>query len=160
MLISRQTKEITIEVETAVGKVQRRFRLREMSPAQLEQYIAAQERMREDAIEAVMQQLDSPTRITNASTEQTDYVGKLALSLLQDPVDGEGPATEELMAQMSVRMRTAIIKEQDALNNLEELVGKSLDLLSLAMARRSAEDIIAGSKSVEPSPGPDTPQTP
>lgn len=153
-VIRAATAELTLEIETEAGPVQRRFALREMSPARLMDYISVQIRARDAALDAIATHLRGDERMGPASEAMMASMEAVILHLLQRPCDDGPPATAGMVEQMTYGQRKAVVEAQDKLNSMEEVLGKSLDLLQLAMGRNAAAEIMAGSSSEQSSPEP------
>ena len=80
-------------------------------------------------------------------------------SILGAPVDDGGPLPDDFFANLSHRQIGGIIVAQDELDGLQEVLGKSADVLTLAAAEREAERIIAAQTSTLTPPPPDGPST-
>lgn len=128
-LLERATQEVEVEGRT--------FRLREMSGADLREYI----RLVNEPLATVVQEIaDGGEDLVVDALERLQVAENQLFSwLLSDPTDNNGPADDALLEAMSPRQRRRLLEVQDQLNDTEAALGNVRNLLAMAQARRAAK---------------------
>lgn len=128
-LLERATQEVEVEGRT--------FRLREMSGADLREYI----RLVNEPLTSVVQEIaDGGEDLVVGALERLQRAENLLFGwLLSVPTDGKGPADDALLEAMSPRQRRRLLEVQDQLNDTEAALGNVRNLLAMAQARRAAK---------------------
>lgn len=128
-LLERATQEVEVEGRT--------FRLREMSGADLREYI----RLVNEPLNTVVQEIaEGGEDLVVDALQRLQKAENLLFSwLLSVPTDGKAPADDALLDAMSPRQRRLLLEIQDQLNDTEAALGNVRNLLAMAQARRAAK---------------------
>ena len=134
-LLERATQEIEVEGRT--------FRLREMSGADLREYI----RLINEPLTSVVEEIaeGGEALVVDALARLQAAENLLFSWLLSTPTDGKPPADERLLNAMSPRQRRRLLEVQDELNDTEAALGNVRNLLAMAQARRAAKALVGPS---------------
>lgn len=144
-------ERFVLERESAEVEVcGRRFRLQEMSGAELREYNRRQIEMSESAVRDLAEDEsiwgdshDSVTVLSAAAEKMAGRENAFFRWLLRNHEDGGAPADDVMLESLTPRQRLRLLEVQDNLNGTKELLGKQLDLFAMAQARRRTRETLA-----------------